>query len=305
MWEIMLCFCSECWSSQHLKNLDLNLLYLHISHYSILCFLTTSQHRVCAVKWIENIDTIFSSEDKYSQNRLQSRHTALCNSHWASISRWCPEKFSGDKVTDLTILCIWVFVIILLPGKADSSLFLYSLHGFSFLFFLWDNFYFSEVLVIFLTSLGMTSSISSLSGQTPCYTSLLTACCHNYNLILFCLVIWSVSVSHDGSFLLNVWSMYITSLAPPGILLEKRNIWSCPYTINLLFNNDPVNSYAYSVLRSGTLDSKLHEAVVYQKQTPGAEPRTRNIFIKPNSFIINIYGNVPEACGLIAKLKKK
>ena len=31
-----------------------------------LCFLTTSRHRACAIKGIENPDTIFSSEGKYS-----------------------------------------------------------------------------------------------------------------------------------------------------------------------------------------------------------------------------------------------
>lgn len=135
-------FLLRIWSSQHVKNLDLNLLYSHIPHYSILCFLTTSQHRVCAVKWIENIDSIFGSEDKYSQNRSKSRHAKhFVIPHWTINLKMMPwEVIRWPSVWFDHSLYLRVFVTILLPGKADFSLFRCSLHGFSFLFFLWDNF---------------------------------------------------------------------------------------------------------------------------------------------------------------------
>lgn len=100
-------FLLRIWSSQHVKNLDLNLLYSHIPHYSILCFLTTSQHRVCAVKWIENIDAIFGSEDKYSQNRSKCRHAKhYVIPHWTINLKMMPWE-----VIRWTKWLIWPFSI--------------------------------------------------------------------------------------------------------------------------------------------------------------------------------------------------
>lgn len=146
----------------------------------------------------------------------------------------------------------------------------------------------------------MTCLFQPLRTNSPLHVSFV-ACCHNYNLT-FCLFSYMVSVSYAGSFLLNVWSMYITLLAPPGILLEKQNIWSCPYTINLLFNNDPVihmHIQFWEVVHYILNFMRLWADKLLVLNT-GQEIHLLSKFF----YRINIYGMFQKHVGLLQNLKK-